>query len=406
VPWITLNYIIAEVNYGGRVTDDKDVRLISSILVRYFNKGILEDGYKLSPLENYYAPPEGSVEDVREFIKGLPVDESPLVFGFHPNALITAQNNEAQKFLDTIISVQPRLSSGGGGKSSEDIVAEMAAEFLERMPKAMNAKAAHPKTYEATADGGIISLGVFHGQELDRFNCLVNGIKKSLVTLDQAIKGLVVMSAVMEDMFNCFLNQKLPGNWTGIAYPCLKPLNSWVADFILRMQFMNTWLTQSMPKSYWLPCFYFPQGFMTAAMQVHARATKIPIDTLAFYSDITTCSDERVCDAPASGVNLHGLIIQGGGWNVQQQIICESDKDVLFVMMPVIWLAPTLQKELPAKVEGRYSCPLYKTSERKGTLSTTGHSTNFICYMTLGTAEPDLGHWVRRGIAMLCMLDT
>merc|ERR1719506_3017526 len=56
VPWITLNYIIAAVNYGGRVTDDKDVRLISAVLERYFNKDILEDGSKLSPLEQYYAP--------------------------------------------------------------------------------------------------------------------------------------------------------------------------------------------------------------------------------------------------------------------------------------------------------------------------------------------------------------
>lgn len=36
VPYRTLNYLIAEINYGGRVTDDKDVRLITALLLKYF----------------------------------------------------------------------------------------------------------------------------------------------------------------------------------------------------------------------------------------------------------------------------------------------------------------------------------------------------------------------------------
>ena len=82
----------------------------------------------------------------------------------------------------------------------------------------------------------------------------------------------------------------------------------------------------------------------------------------------------------------------------------------LFDPMPVIHLLPADVKEY--KPSGCYSCPLYKTSIRAGTLSTTGHSTNFVVALDIPTdkeinADTQVcDHWVKRGTAMLCMLDT
>lgn len=412
VPWTTLNYIIAEVNYGGRVTDDKDVRLISAFLYRYFNEGVLEDGYLLSPLEAYYAPKEGSLAEVREFIAKLPMDEDPQVYGLHSNAMITAQNQSAKKFLDTIVSVQPRISSGGVGKKPEEIAQDMTEGFLQRLPRVepgqfFKATEAHAETYKATPEGGIVSLGVFHKQEAERFDKLIIVMLKTLKLLGNAIKGIVVMSSQLEDMFNAFLLQKVPPVWETVSYPCLKPLNSWIQDFEQRLLFMKDWLLNGPPCSFWVPCFYFPQGFMTASMQVYARSTKIPIDTLTFWTEPTTCTDHLNAPAQEKGVNVHGLFLQGVGWSLETKKIAESDVGVLFKEVPVIWMNPLLQAEFDKGVEepGRYKCPLYKTSERRGTLSTTGHSTNFISYMYLPSDCEDPGHWVRRGAALLCMLD-
>ncbi|VDQ14133.1 unnamed protein product [Trichobilharzia regenti] len=84
----------------------------------------------------------------------------------------------------------------------------------------------------------------------------------------------------------------------------------------------------------------------------------------------------------------------------------EQFPKVLYEPMPVIWLKPILREkldELSIKVI-RYNCPVYKTSERRGTLSTTGHSTNFVLPILLPTSV-DPSHWIKRGAALLCQLD-
>jgi hypothetical protein len=61
VPYQALNYVVAEANYGGRVTDDKDGRLIKAMLKSYFRPEVMNDNFKLSKLDTYYCPPEGTL---------------------------------------------------------------------------------------------------------------------------------------------------------------------------------------------------------------------------------------------------------------------------------------------------------------------------------------------------------
>ena len=43
-------------------------------------------------------------------------------------------------------------------------------------------------------------------------------------------------------MFLSFLDKKVPEMWEKVAYPSLKPLASWVNDFIDRLTFYREWV--------------------------------------------------------------------------------------------------------------------------------------------------------------------
>ena len=71
-------------------------------------------------------------------------------------------------------------------------------------------------------------------QELIRFNKLNQRMSSSLASVQKALKGLVIMSADLEDMGTAMVNGQLPAMWGAVAYPSLKPLGAWVSDFLAR----------------------------------------------------------------------------------------------------------------------------------------------------------------------------
>lgn len=94
--------------------------------------------------------------------------------------------------------------------------------------------------------------------------------------------------------------------------------------------------------------------------------------------------------------------MDGARFDRKALLMAEATPGELFDEMPVINLVPEVMDDFdPA---GAYPCPMYKTSLRRGVLSTTGHSTNFVVALHIPTTKEE-DHWVRRGVAMLCMLD-
>ena len=77
MPYKVINFLGALINYGGRVTDDKDVRLIQTILKNYINPDVMRDGYKFSDSGIYYSIEAGNLEQYINYIQSLPLNPAP-----------------------------------------------------------------------------------------------------------------------------------------------------------------------------------------------------------------------------------------------------------------------------------------------------------------------------------------
>ncbi|CAF4773408.1 unnamed protein product, partial [Rotaria magnacalcarata] len=78
------------------------------------------------------------------------------------------------------------------------------------------------------------------------------------------IKGLVVMSADLEEIFRCILEARVPTQWQKM-YPSLKPLAAWTRDLVQRVDQLAKWAQSAhAPSIFWMSGFSFPTGFLTA----------------------------------------------------------------------------------------------------------------------------------------------
>merc|ERR1711871_451273 len=416
IPYEALAYLVGECNYGGRVTDDKDRRCILNILDDFYTPAIVTDDYKFSQSGTYYAPSNGTVDNFVDYVRTLPYSEGPEVFGLHDNANISCAIAETNGLLDTALSLQPK-SSGGSGKSWAETLAELAHDIEARIPPIFDIEKAlilFPVMYSE-------SMNTVLTQECIRFNKLIARVKSSLKEVQRAIKGLVVMSAELEGMGNNMVVGKVPSMWAAVAYPSLKPLGSWVSDLLQRIDFLQTWMDNGSPLVYWISGFFFTQAFITGTLQNFARKYQRPIDTVDYDFSVLTPDEMKTADEnkPEDGAIVHGLFLEGARWDAAEHVLAESNPRELYVTMPYIHLLPKPKTEIeevegiPEQYTGQrdgtahvYMCPVYKTSFRQGTLSTTGHSTNFVMMIRIPqAAQHKQKHWIKRGVAMLTQLD-
>lgn len=96
--WPTLQYMVGEVHYGGRITDEMDRRLFNAYTSTLLNPSIMSPSFTFNPDSPiaripqdfvYRVPDAAEIEVYHQYIASFPEVDSPEISGLHPNADLT-----------------------------------------------------------------------------------------------------------------------------------------------------------------------------------------------------------------------------------------------------------------------------------------------------------------------------
>ena len=389
-PFAALRYLIAEANYGGRVTDSWDRRLLNVYINQFFcEDAIAIKRFPVSELPEYFVPEPGPKQEYMQYIDKLPKADPPMAFGQHSNAEVSSNQFNVIEFFDICQMLQPSNETADG-ESPDEKVLRIAGELQEQMANPFDLLLVS-EALESRDDPDPLKTCLM--QELERYNGLINGVTKELVEVQLGVKGMVVITTELEAVYQSLLTAKVPGSWS-FCYPSLKGLGSWMNELKQRISQMNAWANNNMPFAFWLTGFTYPTGFLTALLQTTARKNGVSIDSIAFEFPILNQEPGQILASPKEGAYIYGLYIEGARWDFENGHLADAEPMKLVSNMPIVHFKPSESKR---KAKGLYNCPVYLYPIRTG----SRERPSFMVAVDLKVGEYDSTFWIKKGTAML-----
>ncbi|PFH32513.1 putative dynein gamma chain, flagellar outer arm [Besnoitia besnoiti] len=416
--WATLCYMVAEVQYGGRITDDLDRELFNTYTSKWFNDDLFKhnfsfNGNTASQHDFAYRIPDClEISAFRDYINTLPAVDQPSVFGLHVNADLTFRLQESSYMLRTIQETQPKDSGSGGGKSREEAVKEKCQEILSKMPPDFVEEKYREQISKLSSPPGLLTKGlqvplnIFLFQEVQRMQRIIALSRTNLTAVIDAIDGLIIMTPDLQDDVNFIFDMCVPKKWlrdpSGAEISWISPtLGKWFSGMQQRVEQLVSWLQNGRPKSFWLSGFFNPEGFLTGVMQEVTRQHKKDqwgLDDVVLHTEVKGYDYDKVKEIPDEGVNIHGLYIEGSRWNWHEGKLDESLPKVMIDRMPILYVTAVTSKDKKTRTADfgqfePYDCPVYKYPRR---------TDNYLVFRVNLRTEVQPSHWKLRGTALLC----
>jgi dynein heavy chain len=114
---------------------------------------------------------------------------------------------DSNTFVNTVLSIQPRVAGGTGGMTPDEIVLARISQLQEEMPENLDRDEGKKEMFKST-NGLLPSLTTVLLQEMEKFNNLLDTMRASQRDLKDAIYGFIVMDEMLDIMYLSLQNNK------------------------------------------------------------------------------------------------------------------------------------------------------------------------------------------------------
>jgi hypothetical protein len=340
ISWATVQYMLSQVFYGGKITDRQDARLFAQIVKQWVSVDTLASSFSFNPHGaniidtllrdfQYQAPDAEAIEidDFRKHIETFPELDPPELFGLHPNASLRFMLDESQTLLQSVSAIRRASLFGNDDNQSfvdeaadtdadsavptavdgELAVLQMVRDILGDLPTNMrllaklkenvssaNKKRAKPvitsqssaasantaNALEARSAAAMNEpLAHFLKQEIARMVNIQDRLEKHLKDIELSITAIVQKTPELVVSINELSQGVTPSSLLAGTWHC-SSFGRWLDVLRRRHLQLTIWRNAGgvRPASVWLGGLFNPVGFLISVRQGVARAIRIQED--------------------------------------------------------------------------------------------------------------------------------
>jgi hypothetical protein len=168
-------------------------------------------------------------------------------------------------------------------------------------------------------------------------NAVINLMAREMGELELGLSGALNISDSMDTLITNLYTNKVPPAWLKVCGQIgptgtynRKPLGLWFSDLLLRQKQLKEWSDEpeTLPPCVWISGLFNPMGYITACLQVTARAKGLPLDSMVIATEVLRVLPDAIEAQPEEGTYIHGLFMEGARWDSQLNTITDSQPKV------------------------------------------------------------------------------